>query len=77
MLITMKGAWLFYQFLGVVEVALTMLIVWHAWNWPASNKRGDKDRRVSYLDSPCQAGEVVSDVPPTHGSTTPTAATQG
>jgi len=31
---TMVGAWTFYQFLGVVEVALTALVVWYAWNWP-------------------------------------------
>jgi hypothetical protein len=41
MLITMKGAWLFYQFLGIVEVALTMLIVWHAWNWPRNEPIND------------------------------------
>ena len=34
MLITMPGAWIFYVFLGIVEVALTALIVWYAWNWP-------------------------------------------
>ena len=34
MLITMPGAWAFYKFLGVVEVVLTALIVWYAWNWP-------------------------------------------
>jgi hypothetical protein len=34
MLITMPGAWAFYIFLGVVEVVLTALIVWYAWNWP-------------------------------------------
>lgn len=34
MLLTMPGAWAFYIFLGVVEVALTLLIVWHAWTWP-------------------------------------------
>jgi hypothetical protein len=34
MLITMPGAWAFYIFLGIVEVALTALIVWYAWNWP-------------------------------------------
>jgi hypothetical protein len=35
MLITMPGAWTFYIFLGVVEVVLTALIVWNAWNWPS------------------------------------------
>jgi hypothetical protein len=34
MLITMPGAWAFYIFLGIVEVALTLLIVWYAWSWP-------------------------------------------
>jgi len=34
MLVTMPGAWSFYVFLGVVEVALSALIVWHAWRWP-------------------------------------------
>ncbi len=31
---TSPGAWAYYLFLGVVEVALTVLIVWYAWNWP-------------------------------------------
>lgn len=35
MLITMlPGRWMFYLFLGVVEIALALLIVWYAWNWP-------------------------------------------
>jgi hypothetical protein len=33
-LITMRGAWVFYIFFGVVEVVLTGLIVWYAWTWP-------------------------------------------
>lgn len=33
-LITMPGAWMFYIFLGSVDVILTALIVWYAWNWP-------------------------------------------
>jgi hypothetical protein len=33
-LITMRGSWAFYIFLGVVEVTLTALVVWYAWNWP-------------------------------------------
>ena len=32
-LLTMRGAWAFYLFLGSVDVALTVLIVLHAWNW--------------------------------------------
>jgi hypothetical protein len=34
MLITMPGAWVFYIFLGIVEMVLTLLIVWYAWRWP-------------------------------------------
>ena len=33
-LITMQGAWVFYLFLGTVDVMLTALIVWYAWKWP-------------------------------------------
>ena len=33
-LLTMPGAWSFYIFLGVVEVTLSLLIVWYAWTWP-------------------------------------------
>lgn len=34
MLVSMPGAWTFYLFLGVIEVALSLLIVWQAWKWP-------------------------------------------
>lgn len=34
MLITMPGAWVYYIFLGAIEVVLTALIVWYAWTWP-------------------------------------------
>jgi hypothetical protein len=34
MLVTMPGGWMFYSFLGVVEIALTALIAWYAWTWP-------------------------------------------
>ena len=37
MLMTMPGAWTFYIFLGMIEVVLTALIVWYAWNWPSSS----------------------------------------
>ncbi|MEO6914092.1 MAG: DUF6326 family protein [Candidatus Baltobacteraceae bacterium] len=35
MLVTMPGAWEFYIFFGIIEVILTLLIVWNAWRWPA------------------------------------------
>ncbi len=36
MLFTMflPGVWAYYIFLGIVEVVLTVLIVWNAWKWP-------------------------------------------
>jgi hypothetical protein len=27
------GTWVYYLFFGVVEIALTLLIVWYAWKW--------------------------------------------
>ena len=30
----MPGLWAHYIFVGIVEVALTLLIVWYAWKWP-------------------------------------------
>jgi len=32
-LITMWD-WAFYVFFGVIEIALTSLVVWYAWHWP-------------------------------------------
>ena len=34
MLVTMPGAWTFYLVMGTIEIALSLLIVWHAWKWP-------------------------------------------
>ncbi len=34
MLVTLQGAWMYYVFLGVIEIVLTLLIVWYAWHWP-------------------------------------------
>ena len=30
---TMPGTWMFYQFLGIVEAALSLLVAWYAWTW--------------------------------------------
>jgi hypothetical protein len=37
MLVTMPGEWTYYIFLGVIEVILTILVVWFAWKWPRLN----------------------------------------
>ncbi|WP_266172020.1 DUF6326 family protein [Dyella subtropica] len=34
MLISMPGAWMFYIFLGIIEIALSLLIAWYALRWP-------------------------------------------
>ena len=39
-LLTMRGAWAFYLFLGTVDMMLTAAIVWHAWTWPNRNTAG-------------------------------------
>ncbi len=33
MLMTMHGAWMFYILLGIIEITLTVLIIWQAWSW--------------------------------------------
>ena len=35
-LITM-WSWMFFVFYGVIEVALTSLVVWYAWTWPRTS----------------------------------------
>src|SRR5262249_18351565 len=34
MILAIRGAWHFYIFFGLIEIALTVLIVWYAWTWP-------------------------------------------
>ena len=36
MVLAIQGSWHFYIFFGLVEIALTAAIVWHAWTWPRS-----------------------------------------
>jgi hypothetical protein len=39
MIVAFKSGWYFYILFGVIEITLTLLIVWYAWTWPkeASN----------------------------------------
>ena len=39
-LITIPGAWYFYQMYCVVEALLTALVVWYAWTWPTATTEG-------------------------------------
>ena len=34
LVLLVPGSWYFYLFLGLVEIALTLTIVWYAWTWP-------------------------------------------
>lgn len=34
MMLVILGGWHFYVVFGLIEIALTLLIVWHAWSWP-------------------------------------------
>lgn len=34
MILAIQGSWHFYIFFGLLEIALTSLIVWYAWRWP-------------------------------------------
>lgn len=34
MVLAIQGSWHFYVFFGLIEIALTLAIVWHAWTWP-------------------------------------------
>lgn len=36
MVLTLQGAWLFYQIYTCIELTLVMLIIWYAWTWPKS-----------------------------------------
>lgn len=29
--------WIYYLVFGVVEIVMTLLIIWHAWKWPNNN----------------------------------------
>ncbi len=34
MVLAIRGAWHFYLLYGLIEIGLTLLIVWYAWTWP-------------------------------------------
>ncbi|MEG9434055.1 DUF6326 family protein [Terriglobus sp. ADX1] len=34
MLLAIQGSWHFYVLFGLIEIALTVAIVWYAWIWP-------------------------------------------
>jgi len=36
--------WAYYIFFGIVEIVLTLLIVWYAWKWP--KQEGSPDNKI-------------------------------
>jgi Family of unknown function (DUF6326) len=37
--VVLYPTWAFYRFFGVLEIALTLLVVWYAWTWPKRIRR--------------------------------------
>lgn len=37
MILVIRGGWHYYVMYGLIEIVLTLLIVWYAWNWPRSS----------------------------------------
>ncbi len=42
-LTNLLSAWAFYIFFGIIEIILTLLIVWNAWGWPRSKQNGSDE----------------------------------
>jgi hypothetical protein len=34
MMVVIRGGWHYYILFGLIEITLTLLIVWYAWTWP-------------------------------------------
>jgi Family of unknown function (DUF6326) len=39
MILVIRGGWHYYVVYGLIEIALTVLIVWYAWTWPKQSTR--------------------------------------
>lgn len=39
MILVIRGGWHFYILFGLIEITLTVLIVWYAWTWPKQSTR--------------------------------------
>jgi hypothetical protein len=39
MILAIRGGWHFYILYGLIEITLTLLIVWYAWTWPKQPTR--------------------------------------
>jgi uncharacterized protein DUF6326 len=39
LVVVLYPTWVFYRFFGILEIALTLLVVWYAWTWPERIRR--------------------------------------
>jgi hypothetical protein len=39
MIVVIRGGWHYYVVYGLIEITLTVLIVWYAWTWPKQSTR--------------------------------------
>ena len=39
MILVIRGGWHYYVVYGLIEIVLTMLILWYAWTWPKQSTR--------------------------------------
>jgi hypothetical protein len=48
MILVIRGGWHYYVFFGLIEITLTVLVVWYAWTWPRQNpSHSSLDNRTS------------------------------
>jgi hypothetical protein len=43
MIVVIRGGWHFYMLYGLIEIVLTVLIIWYAWTWPKQPARKVSD----------------------------------
>jgi len=58
MVVTLPGAWRFYQALGVVEILLTLAVCGYAWNWPRTIDAVPVERSASIASTPAPFPET-------------------
>jgi TRAP-type C4-dicarboxylate transport system permease small subunit len=50
MILAIRGGWHYYVLFGLIEITLTLLIVWYAWTWPKlPNPAAHVDRKFTEL----------------------------
>ena len=37
-ILAILGTWRYYMFLGLIEITLSLVIAWQAWNWPRQSR---------------------------------------